>query len=76
MWFRKHVSDAAQQLEVIGFVKNLPDGSVYAEVEGTSTDIQHMVVACKTGSPHSRVEKVEVKEMEPTGSESDFRISY
>ncbi len=76
VWFRKHVSDSANQLAATGFVKNLPNGTVYTEVQGTPKDLEIIQEACKTGSPQSQVERILVGDIEMVENETDFIISY
>lgn len=76
VWFRKHVLSAAQRLEISGFVKNLPDGSVYAEAQGEQHDIDELRKACELGSPQSKVQKVEVSSHEPINGHAEFKIVY
>jgi acylphosphatase len=74
VWFRKHVLNVAQRLSIIGFVKNLPDGTVYMEAGGQVAELNTLAVACKKGSPLSTVDRIEVQELKRTGKETDFRI--
>ena len=62
VWFRKYTADKANELGLYGFVKNLPDGSVYIEVSGPSRVVDELETWCWTGSPLSSVQKVEVTE--------------
>jgi acylphosphatase len=63
VWFRYFTRKEALQLELNGFVENRPDGSVYLEVSGSESSVKELVTWCNTGSPQSRVEKVEVTEI-------------
>ena len=67
VWFRASTSDEARRLGLRGFVRNEPDGSVYAEVEGEENEINEFVKWCHIGSEQSSVEKVNVVEGEPQG---------
>ncbi|WP_407522231.1 acylphosphatase [Lacibacter sp. MH-610] len=64
VWYRKYTVDKATELGISGFVKNLPDDSVYILATGTDEQLNALVQWCYIGSPKSRVEKVEVKEEE------------
>ncbi len=64
VFFRKYTCEAADAIGITGFVKNLPDQSVYILATGTNEQLQEFINWCWQGSPRSKVEKVEVKEME------------
>ncbi len=62
VWFRASTRQKAIELNLRGFVKNRPDGSVYAEAEGTPESLQAFVKWCREGPELARVEHVEVRE--------------
>jgi acylphosphatase len=53
--FRYNVRRQALSLGLDGFVKNMPDGSVYIEAEGYQSDLDEFVDWCRVGSSGSRV---------------------
>ncbi|MDP4240450.1 MAG: acylphosphatase [Bacteroidota bacterium] len=53
--FRYNARRQAMTLGLDGFVKNMPDGSVYMEVEGNQVDLDEFVYWCHTGPSYSRV---------------------
>jgi acylphosphatase len=61
VWYRKYTVDKATELGISGFVKNLPDDSVYILATGTDEQLKALVQWCYIGSPKSKVEEVEVK---------------
>ena len=63
VFFRKYTCEAADAVGITGFVKNLPDQSVYILATGTNEQLEQFINWCRKGSPRSKVEKVEVKEM-------------
>jgi len=67
---RKH----AERLEISGWVCNLPDGTVEAEVQGPSRAVREMLRRLEQGPPGSRVTGLTVDEVEPRGDDSGFRI--
>lgn len=73
--FRWSAAREARNLGLAGFVKNMPDGSVYIEAEGTREDLDDFVNWCKIGPPFSSVETVEVGSF-PTEGYSEFIISH
>ena len=64
VWFRNYTMDKAIKLGICGYVKNMIDESVYILATGTETQLQELIQWCYTGSPKSRVEKVEANEEE------------
>ena len=49
-----------------GWVRNEPDGSVMAHVEGEPDAVNDMVVWLRTGPPAARVSNVAVRDAAPT----------
>ncbi len=61
VWFRKYTQEKAQALNLKGFVRNEPDGSVYVEVENRDeARLKAFVQWLHQGSPLSKVEDVEI----------------
>jgi acylphosphatase len=58
--FRFSARNAARKFAVMGFVKNLPDGSVYIEAEGPESNVSQLIDWCWRGPSHSLVDDVEV----------------
>ena len=73
VWFRASTKEMADKLGVFGIVKNLPNGSVYAEIEGSEEAISKMLEWCKNGPPLARVESIEKTESSIVGY-TDFTI--
>ncbi|MBI2019541.1 acylphosphatase [Candidatus Daviesbacteria bacterium] len=59
VFFRTSAKDQADRLNIKGFAKNMPDGSVYIEAEGEKENLEKFVKWCNTGSSIAKVEKVE-----------------
>jgi acylphosphatase len=72
--FRWEAQHAAQKLGVTGWVRNEPDGSVLAHVEGEPDAVNDMVAWLRAGPPASRVTDVAVRDAAPTGATS-FEIT-
>ncbi len=59
VWFRKYTKDQANALQLNGTVQNMPDGSVYIEVESDDEiRLNEFLQWLPTGSPLSRVDDV------------------
>jgi acylphosphatase len=72
--FRWEAQHAAEKLGVAGWVRNEPDGSVLAHVEGEAEAVDEMVAWLRAGPPASRVSNVAVRDAAPTGAAS-FEIT-
>ncbi|ADV64765.1 acylphosphatase [Desulfurococcus mucosus] len=76
VFFRATMKEVADQLGVSGWVRNLPDGSVEAVVEGERQRVEELIKWAHRGPPAARVEAVEV-EWEPyKGEFKGFKIKY
>jgi acylphosphatase len=72
--YRNYVQRRAERLGLSGFVMNLKDGRVRARAEGPRVLIQEFVRELEKGPPLSRVEKVTVRWLAPTGRFASFGI--
>lgn len=64
VWFRESTRRCAAELDLLGFVRNLPDGRVEAVFEGSAEAVEAAIEFVRHGPPLARVSGVEV-EMEP-----------
>lgn len=76
VFFRACTRDEAKRLGLTGWVRNLMDGRVEAVIEGDSETVDEMISWCYRGSPHSRVDDVEVSKDEYRGEFDDFGVRY
>lgn len=72
--FRAYVRKNARNLNIKGYVKNLPDQRVEALVQGSKEDIQKLIVICEKGTFFSEVKSVQVEWEEAEEDFSDFSI--
>ncbi|MBU5638700.1 acylphosphatase [Geomonas sp. Red69] len=72
--FRHHTARTAQQHGVTGWVRNLPDGSVEACLEGEEADVLAMVQWCRRGPELARVDELNEKLGEYTGEFTGFQV--
>ncbi len=68
--FRMSAAMKAEQLGVVGTVRNLFDGTVEADVEGEDDAVEAMVTWLRTGPPSAAVERADVREDTPRGARS------
>lgn len=59
VWYRKSVQSHANKAGFSGYVRNLPDGSVEAEVSCTQTRLDEFKALLSLGSDASRVDTIE-----------------
>ena len=60
VWYRDFVKKNAIALFLSGWVKNNPDGTVSAAVQGEEEIIHQLIDKLRIGSPLSKVENVKV----------------
>ncbi|AIF68757.1 acylphosphatase [Palaeococcus pacificus DY20341] len=73
--YRWSMQREARKLGVSGWVRNLPDGTVEAVVEGDRERVEALIGWAHQGPIMARVTKVEVKWEEPQG-ERGFRVTH
>jgi acylphosphatase len=72
--FRYYTQQKGLQLQVTGWVRNLPDGSVEGCFEGDDHAVHELVSWCRQGPGPARVDEVSMQQ-EPYGGEfSSFTI--
>lgn len=64
VWFRQSTLEKAQELGLSGTVKNMPDGSVDIEAEGSEEALGKLIEWCREGPDHAAVEDVVYAEAE------------
>jgi acylphosphatase len=73
--FRRNAVSEARYCGIKGFVKNLSDGSVYIEAEGTREQLNSYVEWCKKGPVFGFVKSVTADSF-PAVNYTDFRIEF
>lgn len=76
VFFRACTEEEATRLGLTGWVRNRPEGSVEAVIEGDATMITAMLNWLRKGSPQSTVTRVRVIDEEPTDQWDTFTIRY
>lgn len=72
--FRFYTLQSALNLNVTGWVRNLPDGSVQGCFEGEETDVNALIAWCRTGPDSARVDEVVVDREEFQGEFDGFVV--
>ena len=72
--FRMDAAREAERLGAAGTVRNLWDGTVEADVEGSPEVVEAMLDHIRHGPPSARVDGIDVRRETPRGARG-FRIS-
>jgi acylphosphatase len=76
VWYRGATETEARRLGVDGWVRNLPDGSVEALIEGEPSAVRALADWCREGPPGAHVRDV-AESSEPAGDDlAGFRIRH
>ena len=76
VFFRASTRDEALRIGVGGWVRNLPDGTVQALVEGEKKKVEELIGWCHKGPPGARVSKVDIFWEPYKGEYMQFDIRY
>ena len=74
VFYRTYTKNAAAILNIKGWVRNLPNGSVEIVAEGKEQDIKQFIIKLRKGSPASAVEEIDTEWSETKKEFSDFEI--
>jgi acylphosphatase len=74
--YRDFVSRAARKLGLVGYAKNLPDGTVEVVAQGPQEKLEALLVHMRKGSFLSRVDAVDATWREAAEEHSDFLIAW
>ena len=72
--YRFFAQRAAARHQIVGYVRNRPDGTVEALAEGPAVNVESFKHDLATGPQWSVVQQVEEITIDPTGQYSSFRI--
>lgn len=67
VWYRESCRRQAQAMGVAGWVRNNPDGTVEAAVEGESSSVAHVLEWMRSGPPRAVVTDVKTQQEPPKG---------
>ena len=65
--FRYSLAGRAEARDIAGWVRNRPDGSVEALLEGVGAEVEALVDWCRVGPRGARVDRVEVYDQQASG---------
>lgn len=72
--FRYFVVEQARSYDLVGWVRNLSDGSVEVTAEGIRVNLEQLLAALHQGPPMAHVDDVEFDWQSFTGEYSAFRV--
>jgi len=72
--YRFFAQRAAARHQIVGYVRNCPDGTVEAFAEGPESRVEAFKHDLATGPQWAVVDQLEEINLEPTGTYSAFRI--
>ena len=67
VFFRAWTREQADELGITGWVRNCPDGSVRAHVEGEEDAVDQLLERMRVGPPSAKVHEMAVEEAELEG---------
>ena len=76
VFFRAFVTRWARELNLAGYVRNLPDGALEVRAEGERQQLEKLVSYLKVGSTAARVDEVVTDWSEYSGNYSGFSVSH
>ena len=74
--FRMFTQQEARKRGLTGWVKNLNNGDVTMEVQGAAETIDELIARLKKGNKFSRVDRIEIKDLEVDKEEKKFAVTY
>jgi acylphosphatase len=75
VFYRAFTRDKAAELEIKGWVRNIPGGGVEAVLEGERQKVGELLSMMKAGPAGAMVSGIELSELKCKGYE-DFKIIY
>lgn len=72
--FRWAVADSAERLHLVGTVRNVPDGTVEACVQGSKEELEKFLHEVEVNAGFARIDSTACEYRKPTLSCSSFKI--
>lgn len=76
VFFRSNAKKVAETLGLMGYARNMADGSVEVVAEGPEEKIKELIKFCKKGPERAEVSKVDVRFLEATGEFNGFEVRH
>ncbi len=72
--FRLNAQSRATALELVGFVRNLADGRVEIEAQGTQDNVEKLLAWCQEEPHNSQIRSILYRYDDPVNRYSDFSV--
>jgi len=76
VFFRYTTRKVARNLGLKGYVKNMPDGTVYIEAEGEKDKLEQLLRFAEKGPPHANVTHTEYEYKAPENKFKGFEYAF
>ena len=76
VWYRAHTREKAVGLGIVGFVRNLPDGTVEIVAQGDDAQVDTLMDWARVGPPMAEVSEVRVREMVEDEEFNSFEVVH
>jgi acylphosphatase len=76
VFFRDFTRRQALALRLVGYVRNLRDGTVELAAEGPRSDLEELLGRIGVGPPGAWVERVDSEWQDPNGDFDSFEVRY
>lgn len=73
--FRWHTAQKAKALGLVGWVRNLPDGTVRVVAEGSRRSAESLLAWLADGPERARVDRCDPRWLEATGEFDHFNVA-
>ena len=74
VYYRASCAEAARQLGLVGWVRNVDDGSVEAVAEGPHEALESFLAWCRRGPPAARVDDVGARWLPASSEFTSFAV--
>ena len=74
--YRAKAVDEAKKLGLVGWIRNVSDGSVELVAEGEADALDSLVEWCRAGPAFAQVKRVETQRQKATGEFRDFEVRH
>lgn len=76
VFFRANTKEVAETHNVCGWVRNMPDGSLEAVLEGDSGAVNKVIEWCHKGPPGAMVEDLDISWLDYDAEYTDFEVIF
>jgi acylphosphatase len=74
VFYRDTCRETASRLGITGWVRNLPDGRVEIEAEGSRDAVDRLLAWARQGPPRGRVDGMHIVDLEPAATPGRFEV--